>query len=68
MNCNIHGMYETRQSRLLYYIYRVSHKKGVRNGKKGVQNYQINYTSLHNNKKLCLTNFNDLHHLTYLIH
>ena len=29
-------------------IYRVSQKKGVRNGKKGVRNCQINYTSLHN--------------------
>ena len=47
----------------------VSNKKGVRNGKKWVCNCQISYTSLHNlTKKKNLTNFSDLHHLTYLIH
>ena len=35
--------------------------KGVRNGIKGVRNCQIHHRSLHNNKKLCLANFNDLH-------
>ena len=49
-------------------VYTECLKKVVRNGKKGVRNCQVIYTYLHNNKKRCLTNFNDLHHLTYLIH
>ena len=43
-------------------------KKGCEMVKKECKTVKLIITSLHNNKKLSLTNFNDFHHLTYLIH